>query len=127
MLDMPCYMMFMHRRETVILRLKKPTKRKRDWLASTASAFGNAVHLALTHAQGLRTSSRAKIHAASYASMRCGYQVNADLNAVRNIAASGLYALTQGAPDTPWSAAVDQTGNVSFRPDGVQGFVFGQS
>jgi putative transposase len=49
----------------------------------------------------------------------CGYQMNADLNAARNIAALGLHALAQEPPDTARSQ--DQTGKIASRPDGVSG------
>ncbi len=49
----------------------------------------------------------------------CGYQLNADPNAARNIAALGLDALPQGPSDTAQSN--DQTGEVILRPDGASG------
>ena len=48
---------------------------------------------------------------------RCGYRLNADLNAARNIAALGLHGLAQEPPDTARSS--DRTGVVP--PDGASG------
>lgn len=45
---------------------------------------------------------------ASFRCVKCGFQLNADVNAARNIAAVGLYASQHGASDMPWSK--DRTG-----------------
>lgn len=62
--------MFMHRAETVILKIAAPTTRKRDWLSSTAQAFRDGVQAVLTVAESEKTSSRAKLHTACYQGVR---------------------------------------------------------
>ncbi len=56
---------------------------------------------------------------ATFRCIACGYSTNADRNAARNIAAAGACLLSQGRPDT--ARPDGQTGDVSPRPDGVQG------
>ena len=64
------YPMFMHRVETVILKITTPTTRKRDWLIGTAQAFRDGVQAVLTVAESEKTSSRAKLHTACYQGVR---------------------------------------------------------
>jgi IS605 OrfB family transposase len=65
-----CYFKVMHRQETVIVAIKKPTACKSDFLDAMAYRFCDAVQIALNAAQALRTSSRKRIHDASYAAIR---------------------------------------------------------
>jgi len=51
--------------------------------------------------------------------VRCGYQLNADLNTACNTDALGLDALPQGPSDTARSN--DQTGEMVLQPDGASG------
>ena len=60
----------MHRAETVVLKLRSPSRAKREWLEQTAERFRQGVQLGLDHALSARTSNRGKIHAATYASIR---------------------------------------------------------
>ena len=62
--------MFMHRAETVILKLAAPSANKRAWLESTAQAFRDGVGMVLGVAESEKTSSRAKLHNACYAAIR---------------------------------------------------------
>ena len=55
--------MFMHRAETVILKLTAPSANKRAWLESTAQAFRDGVGMVLGVAESEKTSSRPKLHA----------------------------------------------------------------
>ena len=50
----------------------------------------------------------------------CGYETNADRNAVINIAAAGARLLRQGWPDT--ARPNGRTGNAGSRPNGVKGY-----
>ncbi len=69
---------------------------------------------------GCGHSSRSNRPDQSYARcVHCGYELNADLNAARNIAAPGLDALSQGPSDTARSN--HPTGEVVLRPDGASG------
>lgn len=56
--------------ETVVLKLRSPGKGKRQWLEDTATRFRQGVQLGLDAALHMKTSSRAKIHAASYEAIR---------------------------------------------------------
>lgn len=58
--------MFMHKAETVIVKLSNPTKWKRDWLDRMAELFRQGCQLGLDSALKDKTSSRAKIHTATY-------------------------------------------------------------
>jgi IS605 OrfB family transposase len=58
--------MFMHKAETVILKLSNPTQWKRAWLDQTADLFRQGCQLGLNTALRDKTSSRAKIHDATY-------------------------------------------------------------
>lgn len=62
--------MFIHRTETVILKLRSPTARKRAWLHAMQTLYNGAVQLGLDAAQSLATSRRARIHTDSYTRMR---------------------------------------------------------
>lgn len=62
--------MFIHRTETVILKLRSPTERKRAWLHAMQTPYNGAVQLGLDAAESLATSSRARIHTDSYTRMR---------------------------------------------------------
>lgn len=62
--------MFMDSTEAVVIKVVSPTRRKANWLVAMAELFSQAVQLGLDAAQELRTSSRAKIHKASYYPMR---------------------------------------------------------
>ena len=62
--------MFMHRAETVIIKIAAPSANKRAWLESTAQAFREGVQAVLTAAESEHTSSRAKLHNACYTSIR---------------------------------------------------------
>ncbi|MFQ5796579.1 MAG: zinc ribbon domain-containing protein, partial [Candidatus Bipolaricaulia bacterium] len=54
----------------------------------------------------------------------CGYTVNVDLNAARNIAARGPGACEQGPPDTARSNTdTEQTEDIGPRPDVASGHV----
>jgi len=65
-----CDTVFMHRAETVVLKLRSPSKAKRAWLDQTAEAFRQGTQLGLDFALSHRTSSRGKIHTATYAQSR---------------------------------------------------------
>jgi IS605 OrfB family transposase len=65
-----CYNTFMHRAETVVLKLRSPGRAKRQWLEAIAEAFRQGTQLGLDAALGMATSSRKKIHAASYKAVR---------------------------------------------------------
>ena len=56
----------MERTESIGIKIAQPTRNKRRWLESMAQAFSDAIQLCLDEVQELRTSSRAKIHKASY-------------------------------------------------------------
>jgi putative transposase len=56
--------------ETVVLKLRSPAKAKREWLERTAELFRQGVQLGLDYALSAKTSTRGKIHAAAYASIR---------------------------------------------------------
>ncbi|AWR88190.1 MULTISPECIES: RNA-guided endonuclease InsQ/TnpB family protein [Meiothermus] len=60
----------MPRAETVVLKLRPPGRAKRAWLDRTAELFRQGTQLGLDAALGMATSSRAKIHTATYASIR---------------------------------------------------------
>lgn len=62
--------MFMHRAETVILKLTAPSANKRAWLSQTAQAFRDGVGMVLDVAESEKTSSRAKLHNACYTAIR---------------------------------------------------------
>ena len=68
----------MHIRETVIVNLRNPTKRKWQWLETMANAYSQAVQFALDAAQRIRTSSRTKIHNASYYAIRNTFGLPSD-------------------------------------------------
>jgi len=65
-----CHNTIMHRAETVVLKLRSPSKAKRAWLDQTAERFRQGVQLGLDAALSAKTSNRGKIHAATYASIR---------------------------------------------------------
>lgn len=60
----------MPRAEAVALKLRFPSKAKREWLDRTAGLFHQGVQLALDYALSAKTSNRGKIHAATYSSIR---------------------------------------------------------
>lgn len=60
----------MHTVETVILKLNSPTRRKRIWLDETDGLFRQGCQLGLDFALSMKTSGRAKIHAAAYSAIR---------------------------------------------------------
>ena len=60
----------MQNTETVILGIIPPTRHKAKWLDNTASLFSQAVQIGLKAAKELNTSSRGKIHQATYSQMR---------------------------------------------------------
>jgi IS605 OrfB family transposase len=60
----------MHRTETVVLKLRSPSRGKRQWLEATAQAFRQAVQCGLDAALSMGTSSRARIHEAAYHAAR---------------------------------------------------------
>ena len=64
------YIRVMQNTEAVIIGIIHPTKNKAEWLDNMADKFSKAVQLGLDAAQELSTSSRAKIHEASYYEMR---------------------------------------------------------
>ena len=70
--------MFMQRKEPIVIKIAQPTQNKRFWLESLAQAFSAAVQLCLDEAQNLRTSSRAKIHKASYYRVRESFGLPSD-------------------------------------------------
>jgi len=72
------YNPFVHRTESVIIRLLRPTKRKADWLDATARAFSQAVQLGLDAAHAERTSSRARLHRVVYHEARERFGLPAD-------------------------------------------------
>lgn len=53
-----------------MLKLRSPGRAKRAWLDQTAERFRQGTQLGLDAALGMATSSRAKIHAASYGAVR---------------------------------------------------------
>jgi putative transposase len=64
------YPAFMHRAETVVLKLRSPGKGKRLWLEQAAELFRQGTQLGLGHALSAKTSNRGKIHAATYPNIR---------------------------------------------------------
>jgi len=60
----------MQNTESVIVGIIHPTKYKAEWLDNMTEKFSQAVQLGLNAAQELSTSSRKKIHEASYREMR---------------------------------------------------------
>lgn len=60
----------MPRAETVVLKLRSPGRAKRAWLDQTAELFRQGTQLRLNAALGMATSSRARIHTASYHKIR---------------------------------------------------------
>ena len=67
--------MFVQRTESIVIKIAQPTRNKRFWLESLGQTFSDAVQLRLDEAQNLRTSSRAKIHKASYYRVAFGLRV----------------------------------------------------
>jgi len=68
----------MHNTEAVVIKVLRPTKRKADWLDTTARAFSGAVQLGLDAAHDERTSSRAKLHRIVYRRAREQFSLPAD-------------------------------------------------
>ena len=73
-----CYNRVMLRQETVIVAIKKPTMRKANFLDAMAYHFRDAVQVGLDAAREMRTSSRNRIHHATYYAMRSECDLPAD-------------------------------------------------
>lgn len=73
-----CYNMAMHNTESLVIKIARPTKRKRGWLEGTAKAFSQAVQLGLDAAHQNRTASRAKLHKLVYYAARERHGLAAD-------------------------------------------------
>ncbi|HEY5595813.1 MAG TPA: transposase [Candidatus Bipolaricaulota bacterium] len=58
--------MLMQVKESVIIQVVQPTRRKAQWLEQTAKTFSDAVQLGLEMAEQERTSSRNRLHKAVY-------------------------------------------------------------
>lgn len=64
--------------ESVVVKIAHPTQRKAAWLREMAQACSGAVQCALDAAEQLRTSSRAKLHRATYREIRTRFGLPAD-------------------------------------------------
>lgn len=60
----------MYRMETVVVKLRQPTKRKAQWLDDMASRFGQAIQFGLDIAQEKHIAGRAELHKAMYYKVR---------------------------------------------------------
>ena len=65
-----CYNILMHRKETVILKVRQPTTTKANALEQLRGGFADGVQIGLDAARELRTSSRKQIHDAAYYAIR---------------------------------------------------------
>ncbi|HUM67726.1 MAG TPA: hypothetical protein PLK31_02630 [Chloroflexota bacterium] len=68
-----------YKREFVLLKLRKPTRRKQEWIEDTASRYRNAIEYALQVAQTWQIRSRGKLHAACYHDLRQQFGLTSDL------------------------------------------------
>lgn len=60
----------MQKVESLILKLRSPSKVKREWLEQTAERFRQGTQLGLDYALSAKTGNRGKIHAATYRNLR---------------------------------------------------------
>jgi len=67
-----------YRQEFVLLKLQKPTRRKRQWLTEMAACYRDAIQHTLQVAQAAQIQSRGQLHAACYHEIRRQFGFSSD-------------------------------------------------